>query len=85
MKEQIVSFEIAKLAKEKGFNEKCIFFYGRTFPDLHFNNIFKTDSFSGADFFCYAPTEKQLKNWLIEKHNISEEELKEGLNLIKNK
>lgn len=38
MEEQIVSFEVAKLAKEKGFNGKCIAYYN-TFKDITFNSI----------------------------------------------
>ena len=30
MKEQLISFETAKLAKEKGFNRQCFYYYDKT-------------------------------------------------------
>lgn len=71
MKEQLISFETAKLAKEKGF-------------DIEVLNAYRSDGsiFSGAegedndiynhnlwDFYS-APTQSLLQRWLREKHNI---------------
>ncbi len=52
MKEQLISFETAKLAKEKGFDIECLNFYGRCFPDLNFNTLYSNIKIFGGDFYC---------------------------------
>jgi len=85
MKEPIVSFKTAKLAKEKGFNELCHFFYNQEFSsekiknkeiyDLVKNSEFE-DGIMQSDegdipYFTYvAPTQTILQKWLREKHKI---------------
>ena len=67
MKEQIISFECAKLAKEKGVNEYLNNIYytadGRLLPirDLISSNL--DDCFN-------APTQSLLQRWLREKRGI---------------
>ena len=57
MEEQVISFETAKLAKEKGFNIKTLFAYNLLGVT---NNSFKI--YRGKDFdefsntFCFTPT-----------------------------
>lgn len=74
MKEQLISFKTAKLAKEKGFkNESCLkclvfdkkqnkeleLYYNETSP-LHENFV----------MLGLLPTQSLLQKWLREKHNI---------------
>ena len=59
MEEQLVTFETAKLAKEKGFKEKTKFSY---------STLTKTYNISYDEFS--APTQSLLQKWLREKHNI---------------
>jgi len=67
MKEQLISFETAKLAKEKGFNEGCLYDYNNS-SDLRKNvhSLFYNDS---LDFYI-APTQSLLQKWLREVYNI---------------
>ena len=69
MKEQLISFETAKLAKEKGFDEKCLFFYtgdSKELKQINLKGISNSDTIS----FCSAPTQSLLSKWLREKHGI---------------
>lgn len=67
MKEQLISFDTAKLAKEKGFDWKVSLHYesnGNRFFDkvpCNFNNV---------ELICSAPTQSLLQKWLREIHNI---------------
>jgi hypothetical protein len=63
MKEQLISFETAKLAKEKGFNEYCYNCYNgngylNTAEDNHFELFFN------GDLYTVAPTQSLLQKWL---------------------
>ena len=84
MKEQLISFETAKLAKEKGFNESCVFAYFNLEDGHKFNG--KLDNFDHGQnrqiypkgknseydhTYVTAPTQSLLQKWLREKHNIS--------------
>lgn len=71
--EDYVSFEIAKLLKEKGFNESCHCYYtdkGK-FVDMAWNLYEKHNTNSELnDFsFCSAPTLQMTMKWLREVHN----------------
>lgn len=79
IKEAYVSFEVAKLLKEKGFNEKCKGCYHSEFDDNDnpivmleewmaqpYNNAFEDET-----FLCSAPTQQIAMAWLREVHNIS--------------
>lgn len=85
MKEQLISFETAKLAKEKGFNEYCKLQYVETLEhtiESHHNGNEYTIShvlprplyishLSEHDIpICNAPTQALLQKWLREIHNI---------------
>lgn len=78
IKEAYVSFEVAKLLKEKGFNEKCRGAYHSEFDDNDnpivmleewtaqpYNNDFEDET-----LLCSAPTHQMAMAWLREK-NIS--------------
>lgn len=61
--EEICTYEVCKLAKEKGFNEKCYHYYqkGVLESDKCFNRYNK-----GVDNVCSAPTQSLLQRWLRE-------------------
>jgi hypothetical protein len=61
MKEQLVSFETAKLAREKGFNENCYFGFdnnvgNETLGDLNYTN--------SDNLYLMQPTQSLLQKWL---------------------
>ena len=61
--EEICTYEVAKLAKEKGFNEKCYHYYqnGALESDECFNRYNR-----GVDNVYSAPTQSLLQRWLRE-------------------
>lgn len=69
MEEQLINFETAELAKKKGFDEKCIWYYCGNQPKLKQINL---KGLQNSDFisFISAPTQSLLQKWLREKHNI---------------
>ena len=65
--EEICTYEVCKLAKEKGFNEKCYHYYqkGVLESDGCLNHYNK-----GIESICSAPTQSPLQRWLREDKNI---------------
>lgn len=65
--DEIVTYEVAKVAKEMGFNEKCNFYYqkGVISTDGCFNRYNK-----GVEYICSAPTQSLLQRWLREEKGI---------------
>lgn len=65
--EEICTYEVCKLAKEKGFNEKCYHYYqkGVLESDGCLNRYNK-----GIDSICSAPTQSLLQRWLREEKGI---------------
>ena len=61
MEEQLISFETAKLAKEKGFKRLCDFSYDE--DGMITGNCEQAYNF-------VAPTQSLLQKWLREKHKI---------------
>ena len=72
-----VTFEIAVLAKEKGFNEKCNLYYSdcrnaipqKIYPFITneiINDEIKKDKF--VTLVCSAPTQSLLQSWILENH-----------------
>lgn len=57
-----VSFELAKLLKEKRFD--------RPTESMYASNGILTDSVYDFDDWCFAPTIDEVKWWLYEKHDI---------------
>ena len=80
MKEEVISFETAKLAKEKGFDWKCLHFYCINSTCNHIDTPYEYSfrvnaNFNSEDNFGYgktwsAPTLAFLQQWLREKHKI---------------
>lgn len=76
MKEQLITFETAKLAKEKGFNEMCNYAHseddkGIIDKDKNHKYLFRNDSMSDeVSGYISAPTQSLLQKWLREKYNI---------------
>ena len=82
MKEQLITFETAKLAKEKGFDIKVETFYMGDSENNFLHNAGKKDNWNNykcildeselSDDYS-APTQSLLQKWLREKHNLSVE------------
>lgn len=74
MKHLFVSYEIAKLLKDKGFNEECLGTWCNYHLQLIDNPKFikKNKKFVGKhlNMFCSAPLYQQVIDWFREKHNI---------------
>ena len=74
-KEAYVSFEIAKLLKEKGFDENTLMVY-MSYGDLCKCNRYDSIRNSNYNditknyFECTAPTHQMAMRWLREVHNI---------------
>lgn len=66
--EDYVSYKIAKLLKEKGFNESCFYYYKDKVlmfsPFLKGRNSYQTDTYS-------APTHQMAMKWLRETYNVN--------------
>ena len=65
--DELVTYEGAKLAKEKGFNEGCLFYYqnGVTESDGCYNHYNM-----GNKKICSAPTQSLLQRWLREEKGV---------------
>ena len=66
MTEQLVSFKIARLAEEKGFNIECEKYYNT-------ENQLWTYTWGDEGLYpeaVFAPTQSLLQKWLREKHRI---------------
>ena len=71
--EDYVSFEIAKLLKEKGFDENCSRSYvkDKLAVSQGFNNSYYTTMYSDASYRpVSAPTLQMAMKWLREKHGL---------------
>lgn len=73
IKEEYVSFEIAKLLKDKGFNKPLFTFYvtDKDKKESTFQIMAFTDDTidNNRSEFCYlAPTQQMAMRWLREKH-----------------
>lgn len=71
IKEDYVSFETAKLLKEKGFDEHCLTSYN-TFLSNHKVEESRVSEWGRASQI-YRPTLQMAKKWLREVHNLSVE------------
>jgi hypothetical protein len=72
MRDQLVSFETAKLAKEKGFAWNCHWvLYRGTSSVLHKCDAIpmKGKNLESGDYVL-QPTQSELQKWLREKHNV---------------
>jgi len=72
--EDYVSFETAKLLKEKGFDEPCECFYDTENNDPSIVNgwmVISNSELEKREFVCYsAPTLQKAMKWLREVHNL---------------
>ena len=66
IKEDYVSFEVAKLLKEKGFDEICRAAYTNDGKFITHHNYYS----QGYGDEYIAPTHQMVMKWLREKHNI---------------
>jgi len=82
MEEQLITFETAKLAKEKGFYLKTHNFFeliGFNEVTNHFDNCFESNvvkydlpkNFNTRINFLSRPSQYLLQKWLREKHNLN--------------
>jgi len=79
MQEELITFETAKLAKEKGFNIPCENFYIEYLDD-DVVDLYNYEEQRGSgfaelyrnnkEFKFSAPTQSLLQRWLRESHNI---------------
>jgi hypothetical protein len=70
IKEDYVSYEVAKLLKDKGFDCGCIGYYVDYEPnDVHYSFCGETNS-TWESRCCSAPTLQMTMKWLREKHNV---------------
>lgn len=67
MQEELVTFKTAKLAKERGFNTHCRYYFDDKDETLCENEDFPYNSWNGSIF---APTQSLLQKWLREVHGI---------------
>jgi hypothetical protein len=69
MKHLFLPYELALIAKEKGFDEDCIAMYFKTSKKLSIDskNLLSNKICSGIT----APLYQQIIDWLLEKHQIS--------------
>jgi hypothetical protein len=72
MKEELIVFETAKLAKEKGFDWDCESYYKPNTKELpsNLNGKRSWNHVVPAKEYYSAPTQSLLQKWLREKHNI---------------
>lgn len=72
MTEQLVSFETAKLAKEKGFDIEVDTYLTDKNPDKYRKLKMRTSlcNFNKIDTIYSRPTQSLLQKWLREVHNI---------------
>ena len=70
MKEKIITFETAKLAKDKGFEVEVTSYYKEAFPENLMIHGIKCNFNKYVELCCSAPTQSLLQKWLREKHNL---------------
>jgi len=68
IKEDYVSFEVAKLLKEKGFDIPCMGRYSVRSKEFHLDCTKMCNN--GGLFECAAPTHQMAMKWLREVHKI---------------
>ena len=70
MREQLINFQTAKLAKEKGFNEGSMSHYEEDGQIQHCRTSFTNGFMEDGETRFEAPTQSLLQKWLREVHNI---------------
>ena len=87
IEEEYISFETAKLAKEKGFNEPCRHYYLNGAKEVNNETIMIYDlpypyNSTDKNYFA-APTQSLLARWLREKHKLFIEVTVDFIRLIR--
>lgn len=67
MREELITFETAKLAKEKGFNWVSYFFEDN---EIYYEYLCYEDCEIDVNRVILCPTQSLLQKWLREEHNI---------------
>lgn len=74
MKDLFLPYELALIAKQKGFNEPCIGYFAKNYATGEDNQLSLADRPIEASKFkskyLAAPLYQQIIDWLREKHNI---------------
>jgi len=70
MKDQLVTFETAKLAKEKGFDWECLQFWEYDKKHKEYYRVFTKDRNYLNKEDIKLPTQSLLQKWLREEHDI---------------
>jgi len=70
MEERLISFEIAKLANEKGFNWKTHAFYNNLVNQLDDSDRLMANWNDGETATISAPTQSLLQKWLRDVHGL---------------
>lgn len=65
-----VSFEIAWILKELGFQERCINYYGKISPNTMNNNLLPTSKLDLFEEYTLAPTKQQADLWLLSTYGV---------------
>ena len=60
-----VSLEVAKILKEKGYNEECYLYYKKEDPALYYRELYNRNS--ERDDIISAPTLLEAMDWLEER------------------
>jgi len=71
--EDYVSFEVAKLLKEKGFDSPCMGRYSVRSKEFHLDCTKMCNN--GGLFECAAPSQAMAMKWLRETHSIAIESM----------
>lgn len=71
MKEQLIDFQTAKLAKEKGFKEGSMSHYEEDGQIQHCRTSFANGFMEDGETRFEAPTQSLLQKWLREVHDIN--------------
>lgn len=67
MQREIVTLEIAKELKDKGFREKAYAYYGK---NEHCFIVHPAMDMNDTEYRCTAPTISQVLRWLREEHKL---------------
>jgi len=69
MKDELIAYETAVLARERGFEVKVrTAYFGMKSKKLEFNK--RLDNYNNQTSLWSAPTQSLLQRWLREKHNM---------------
>lgn len=71
IKERYVSFEVASLLRDKGFNEECTKTYNISNGQMYIGGETCNSEFTDIEEIVTAPTQQMACDWVEEKYNIS--------------